>query len=293
MTWILGVDLRPLSHGALQFATWLARNSVDSETAPCFFPVHVLEEDRLLAVLRYHPLDELVTAAREAAQHTLEQHGRTEWLEHLQMFQALRPEERLEVARVEARADGIIIGRAAGRKERRVVRLGRVARRLLRALQSTVVVVPPDVAHNIGGGPIVALTSAADDAVEAARFATTLARHVGRKLALVHIVSDPADEGSPFAPRAALERARIDQVRNGERELAAWVASAGLRPDSTAVLQGNVIDEAIAFADEQRSPLLVVGARRRVGIDRVLVPSIGRELAATAGVPVAVVPAAA
>jgi nucleotide-binding universal stress UspA family protein len=157
MTWIIGVDLRPLSHGALEFATWLAMNAVTPESAPCFFPVHVLEEDRLLAVLRYHPLDELVTAAREAAQRTLEQHGRAEWLEHLQIFQALRPEERLEVARADAGADAIIIGRAAGRKERRVVRLGRVARRLLRALQSTVVVVPPDLqAHDIGGGPIVA-----------------------------------------------------------------------------------------------------------------------------------------
>jgi nucleotide-binding universal stress UspA family protein len=294
MTWIIGVDLRPLSHGALQFASWIAMNAVASEGAPCFLPVHVLEEDRLLAVLRYHPLDELVAAAREAAQRTLEQHGRTEWLEHLQIFQALRPEERLEVARADAGADAIIIGRAAGRKERRVVRLGRVARRLLRALHSTVVVVPPDLqAHEIGGGPIVALTSTADDAVEAARFATALARHMGRKLALVHIVTDPADEGSPFMPRTALERARMDQVRNGERELAAWVASTGLRPDSTTVLQGNVIDEALAFADGRRSPLLVVGARRREGIDRALVPSIGRELAATAGVPVAVVPAAA
>ena len=52
-------------------------------------------------------------------------------------------------------------------------------------------------------------------------------------------------------------------------------------------------DQAIAFAEAQRSPLLVAGARRRFGVDRLLVPSIGRELAATAGVPVAVIPAGA
>jgi nucleotide-binding universal stress UspA family protein len=138
----------------------------------------------------------------------------------------------------------------------------------------------------------VALTSAAEDAIEAVRFATALARHMGRKLALVHVVSD-LEAGMPFIPRPSLERARADRVRNGEREVAAWVASAGLQPDSTTVLHGNVIDQAITFADEQRSPLLVVGAHRRSGVDRVLVPSIGRELAATARVPVAVVPPSA
>jgi nucleotide-binding universal stress UspA family protein len=289
MTWIIGIDLRPLSHGALQFATWIAANTEGER----FIPVHVLEEDHLLAVFRYHHLDEVVDAAREEAKRALDRHGRTEWIQDLQIVQALRAEESLEVARASARAEAIMIGRAAGRKERRVVRLGRVARRLLRALPSPVVVVPPDLeARDVGAGPVVALTSAAEDAIEAVRFATALARHMGRKLALVHVVSD-LEAGMPFIPRPSLERARADRVRNGEREVAAWVASAGLQPDSTTVLHGNVIDQAITFADEQRSPLLVVGAHRRSGVDRVLIPSIGRELAATARVPVAVVPPSA
>jgi nucleotide-binding universal stress UspA family protein len=289
MTWIIGIDLRSLSHGALQFATWIGVNAVAPDGAR-FISVHVLEEDHLLAVLRYHQLDEVVAAAREEAKRALDRHGRTEWFEDLQIVEANRAEEGLEVARASARAEAIIIGRAAGRNERRVVRLGRVARRLLRALHSPIVVVPPDLeARDVGAGPIVALTSAREDAVEAVRFATALGRHMGRKLALVHVVSDP-EAGMPFIPRPSLERARSDLVRNGERELAAWVASAGLQPDSTTVLHGDVIDQAITFAEEQRSPLLVVGAHRRSGVDRVLIPSIGRELAATAGIPVAVIP---
>lgn len=94
-------------------------------------------------------------------------------------------------------------------------------------------------------------------------------------------------------PRASLERARIDQVRDGERDLAAWVASAGLQPDSTTVLHGNVIDQAIAFAEDQHSPLLVAGGRRRLGVEGVVVPSVARELAGSARIPVAVVPAIA
>lgn len=289
MTWIIGIDLRPLSHGALQFASWIAAHTEGER----LIPMHVLEEDHLLAVLKYHHLDEVVASAREEATRTLERHGRSAWIQDLKIVQALRAEEGLEVARASAHAEAIVIGRAAGRGARRVVRLGRVARRLLRALSSPVVVVPPDLeARDLGAGPIVALTSAAEDAIEAVRFGTTLARHVGRKLALVHVVSD-VEAGMPFIPRPSLERARTDRVRSAERELAAWVASASLQPDSTTVLHGSVIEQALTFAEDQRSPLLVVGAHRRSRVDRALVPSIGRELAATAGLPVAVVPPSA
>lgn len=292
MTWVIGIDLRPLSHGALQFATWIVANAVAPGAR--FVPVHVLEEEHLRAVLRYHHLDEVVAGAREEAKRTLERHGRTEWIDDLQIVQALRAEESLEFARASARAEAILIGRAAGRSERRFVRLGRVARRLLRALPSPVVVVPPDLeARDVGPGPIVAVTSLADDALAAARFASAVARHMGRKLALVHIVRDPAEGGLPFMPAPSLESVRLDEVRDGERELAAWVASAGLQPDQMIVLQGSVIDQAISFAEAQRSPLLVAGARRRSGVDRLLVPGIGRELAASSGMPVAVVPAGA
>ena len=46
----------------------------------------------------------------------------------------------------------------------------------------------------------------------------------------------------------------------------------------------------MAFAEEQRSPLLVAGSRRLSGLERVLHGSLGSELAATAPLPVAVVP---
>jgi nucleotide-binding universal stress UspA family protein len=291
MKWILGLDLRPLSHGALRFATWLAANAPPAETARVI-PVHVLEEDHLRAVLRHHHFDEIVAAARQEAKRIVERDGRADWIDDLQIVQALRPEESLELARASAGADGILIGRAAGRHERRVVRLGRIARRLLRALPSPVVVVPPDLqGSDLGAGPIVVVTSLRDDALDASRFAITLARHAGRKVALAHVVGDPAEGGLQLIAGGALARVRAERVREGERELAAWVASARLQPDATAVLAGNVIDKAVEFAEAERSPLLVVGARRRAGIDRVLVPSIGRELAATAAIPVAVVPA--
>jgi nucleotide-binding universal stress UspA family protein len=293
MRWIIGLDLRPLSHGALEFAAWLSAGAAAaSAEPPRFVPVHVLEEDHLLAVLRHHHLDEVVAAARDEARRALERHGRAAWLEDLRVVQALQANESLEEARASAGADAIVIGRAAGRDERRVVRLGRVARRLLRALPAPVVVVPPDLrASDVGTGPVVALTAAAGDAVDAIRFAEDVARRAGRKLAVVHVARDPAGAGLPFVPAVSLGRAREDELREARARLDAWIAAEGLRPDATAVLQGNLIEQAIGYAEAQASPLLVVGARRREGVDRVLVPSVGRELAASSTVPVAVVPA--
>lgn len=289
-TWIIGVDLRPLSHGALQFGAWMAEHAVPPEETR-FVPVHVLEDDHLRNVLRYHHLDEVVAAARGEARRALESQGRSGWLEDLRIVQAPHADERLEAERASSGAEAIVIGRAAGARERPIVRLGRVARRLLRAIPAPVLVVPPDLrSGEVGAGPVVALTSAAGDAPHGVRFAAAVARRIGRKLALVHVVADPAREGLPFVPAATLERAREDELRDGERALAAWIASAGLRPDSATVLQGNVVEQAVLFAEAQRAPLIVAAARRRSGIDRVLVPSIGRELAAVASVPVAVVP---
>jgi nucleotide-binding universal stress UspA family protein len=55
--------------------------------------------------------------------------------------------------------------------------------------------------------------------------------------------------------------------------------------------QGDPVERGVAHAATVRAPLLVAGARGRAGLERMVIPSVGRELAALATVPVAVVPA--
>ena len=55
-------------------------------------------------------------------------------------------------------------------------------------------------------------------------------------------------------------------------------------------MQGRIADSALAFARVHGSPLLVAGSQRLSTLERTLVPSVGSELAASAPVPVAVVP---
>jgi nucleotide-binding universal stress UspA family protein len=59
------------------------------------------------------------------------------------------------------------------------------------------------------------------------------------------------------------------------------------------VLRGELFDAAVLHAEQVGAPVLVVGVHHRGGLERLLSPSIASELAATATLPVAVVPATA
>jgi nucleotide-binding universal stress UspA family protein len=255
--------------------------------------VHVLEEEHLRAVLRLHHMDEVVTKARAVAQQTLEQEGASEYVRDVEIVTGRRADESLQSACEAQHADGIIIGRMAKRGSHRIVRLGGVARRLLRRLPAPVLVVPPDLQiRDVGGGPVVALTSLADDAVEACRFAQTMAQRTARPLVVLHVAPDVLGSAPYGFSDETLERVRRDVFAEAVSDLDRWIAEHGLAGATATVLHGDVVEQASAFAVQQASPLVVAGSQRLAGPERMFVPSTARELAATAEVPVAVVPPA-
>ncbi len=285
MRWILGLDLRPLCAGAVRFANWLAAGSPPGEECVA---VHVLEEQHLFAVLRYHHLDELQQGARASAQAILDAEQARASVE---VLQGTAVEHVLESARVGHGADGTIIGRAAGVEGKGVVRLGRSARRILRSAAAPVIVVPPDLLPEaLGTGPILALTSLRPDSVDACRFAQALAQRLGRAWALVHVAPVPEEFAPPYLPVVSMEGMRRDFRIQGEKALPEWTAAQGLSPDVSEVLQGRILDSALAYARVHGCPLIVAGSERLTALERTLIPSIGSELAASAPVPVAVVP---
>jgi nucleotide-binding universal stress UspA family protein len=287
MKWIVGLDLRHRSHGALQFARWLSRLSPSDR----FEALHVLEPEHLRAALRTHHLDEVVAAARTEAQRIAAEEAPGARLDGVEVVSrdadadvALAEEARAR------RAEAMVVGRVARREQARLVRLGSVARRLLRALPLPVVVAPPDLDEaQIGAGPVVALTSLSDDAVAACRFAEAFAARVRRPLLVAHVVKFVE---LSYLTGASVEDAAREEVRAGEAALAAWMKDRSIRADASVVLQGEIVDRVDVLARERACPLVVVGSKRRGGIDALTHPSIGRELAATSTVPVAVVPTA-
>lgn len=290
MQWILGLDLRPLCVGAVRFARWLAAESRAPDGESCI-AVHALEEQHLLAVLRYHHLPEVLEGVRSSAEAILAAEQGAGVISGVEVTQGASVQEVLEAARVKHGADGTIIGRAAGVAGRGVVRLGHSARRILRAAAAPVMVVPPDLrVADLGGGPVVALTDLQPGSADACSFAAAMAERLGRPWVLLHVAPIPEEFAPAYLPVVSLEGMRRDFRAEGEKGLAEWIAAQGLRPAASEVLQGPIIDNALAFTRMRGSPLLVAGSRRLSALERTLLPSVGSELAASAPVPVAIVP---
>lgn len=290
--WIVGLDLRPTGQGALRFAHWLA--AATREGQPSFVGVHVLEEDTLRAALRYHHLDELINGAREEAEMLLRNAGATDVVKELHVVQGMHAEQTLEAARDEHHAEGLVVGRQAPREGHHLLRLGKVARRLLRSLAGPVVVVPPDwdPATASADGPVVCATNVGDGAVAAAQFAAALAHRLGRPLIIVYSVPVPEDYGANYIPAATRQKIAAESQESGERELREWVAGLGLTNATHVVRQGHVTEQVLRLAHESHAALIVTGSRRLSTLERLLLTSVGSELSATSPIPVVVVPPA-
>jgi nucleotide-binding universal stress UspA family protein len=292
--WIVGLDLRPRSQGAMNYAAWLAERAGE-DSPERLVGVHVIEDDHMQAALRYHHYDEVMKAAREATDMCLHKAGLTDAFDEVHVVQGKSAEASLEAARTYHHADGVIIGRYAKSDSIALRRLGRVARRVLRKLGSPVVVVPPDWEKPASDppGPVVASCNLRRDSVHGMRVAADTANRLGVPLRLVHVVPMPHDYGAHYLPVESLEKLREDHEREGREGLAQFAKDLGMPNCQQEVRQGSVVEALVDEAKQQGATLLVSGSRRLSSFERLLLTSIGSELAATAPCPVMVVPPSA
>jgi nucleotide-binding universal stress UspA family protein len=284
--WIVGLDLRERSQGALRFAAWMAAHGGDRLVA-----LHVLEDDELRVALRWHHLDEVLAGARQASEAAIDAAGVRASLDAIDVLQGKTAEDALISAREAQHAYGIVIGRNAPREGMRAVRLGRVARRVLRTLSSPVVVVPPDLDDaSIGKGPVLLGCDLDDACAAAATFARGFAQRFGRGLELAHIAAMPDAHGSQYLPVETVTKIRDEHTRTAEQQLAAWAASHGLDDATRTVRLGNIADGLLELSRERDALAIVLGSRRLSALERWLLTSAGTDLASHASCPVAVVP---
>jgi len=290
MNWIVGLDLRSPDDGALRLAAWLAR-SCRPAGGERFLGVHVLEEGWLRPFLEQESAEGLMQAARRSANDLVARAGAAGAITDVKVVQSVRVDDGLEAALLEEGGEALVVCRRARRRDRSLVRLGAVARRLLRNLPAPVVVVPPDLADaDLGDGPVLALTALSGDSVAACRFGADLARRTGRPLAVAHVVEEAPGSGADFLPRGPREDLGRALREEGERALPAWLSASGIEAESALVLQGSAVEEAVELALRLRSPLVVAGSRALSAAGRAVLPSFSSELAAAAPLPVAVVP---
>lgn len=285
--WIVGLDLRPSGKGAIQFAQWLSQASGGGAK---MVGIHVLEEAHLQSALRYHHLDELENGANEAADMMIKDAGAEVALADRHIVKGVQASGALKTALAYHLADGLVVGRQAPREGRRLLRLGRTARRLLRMLPSPVVVVPPDYQEPADDGPVVVTTNLRQDASTAMFFGAEFAKLTGRPLVALHIIPEPDSYAAHYIPEESRRKIAEEHEKDAKLHLRQWLTGLGLKADKEEVIAGHVTDTAVDYVEAHKAALLVCGSRRLSTVERLLLTSIGSELAAHASCAVAVVP---
>lgn len=287
--WTLGLDLREGAEGPLVFARWLVAELTRHGAPAELDPVHVIEQDQVGLLATAERREEIMALAEDAVVKAVRRSGDETPLTGMRLVEVGEPEDVLVESAM--RSEGLIIGRLAPRGRDRVMRLGGVARRLLRRLPRPTLVVPPDLATaQIGKGPIVFACDGDEDSIGAARFATKLADQLRRELILAHVVPMPYGWSVGYLPSDAVAQVRADLQARGERTLERWATQHGLSGLRGFVAEGMVAEELARLAAEQDALMLIVGSRKLNALERLFVTSVGTELAASSICPVAVVP---
>lgn len=287
MRWVVGLDLRPHSHGAINFAAWLHRH--DQTGAMSFDGLHVVES--ALFELPEAPAHvELLGHAEKAARAALQVRDAADAFSSVDAVDAVDVVETLAAASKLAITTGVIIGRRAAGEERALVRLGKVGRRLLRRLEAPTFVVPPDLelAH-IGPGPVVCAVTLDDHGVAVARFGERLGAALGRRARLVHVVDSGDPIGLQYLPEGTWDDLHRRQRDEGQGAMQAWRDAAGLR-SPTLLAQGQTVPKLISAARELDACMILCGSRQLSLGERLWISSIGSTLASAAHLPVGVLP---
>lgn len=287
MRWIIGLDTRPSSQGAIQFAGWLASASSDND----FVGVHVLEHDEMMLVLRNHHLAEVVDKAEAAVAEAVAGAAALQGHCACEVVQGMTAEKTLAEVVTRRGATGLIIGRQAKRNDTPVVSLGRVARRILRSLPVPTIVTPPDLEpDHLGSGPVLCAVNDGPESEQAIVAAKELAEHLGRELQLLHVVAPP-QVLQYFRSNSQTYEELSEWMRSqAEERLTTWLNDNGHQDVPVHTEVGGVTATVLYQARRLESPLVVCGSRRLNTFERLFSSSIGTELASLLPMPVMVVP---
>jgi nucleotide-binding universal stress UspA family protein len=287
----LGLDLRPQTTGAIQYALWLCKTA-GLQPAGHVRSVYVIEPDAMVELMRHAEEDTILGAFRQRGKEILDEVARDG---HLHAPEVLGGDA-VELLEDRARAHGstalLISRRAASHKQVAFPRLGAVARRLLRRLKIPVIVAPPELlASQIGAGPVLVAVDFEDSSRRAVEWAQPVADTLQRKLMLVHLADMPDQIGyAGFIQTERWELLANEILDRGRERMDQFVRAHQLTGIDTAVARGPVLPGLIDFASSSHACMLVCGSGHHGLLHRVVVPSVASEAAALAPVPVAVIP---
>lgn len=289
-TWIVGVDLRHRSDGAVRFGAWLREQT---GKAVELVGIHVAPTKVLDELDQFEGRTRVRERLQTEAILALRQAGAEEAFPPVEVAEADDPADALASERAQRGAAGLIVGRKAASDGRDLVRLGSVARRLLQRLVVPTFVVPPDLdadKHLASlTGPVVIAVTPAEASIGAVQVGVALAKLLGRPALFVRAVNVPEEYTQIYWSTEALAQFKLQTIEAASDRTAAWLTEQG-RTEPVTVRYGDTLTEILAVVTEQRAPLLVCGSRLLSRAERLIALSSSSELAARAAVPVLVVP---
>jgi len=289
----LGLDLRPQTTGAIQYALWLCKTA-SLHASGHVHSVHVIEPDSMVELMRHADEETILGAYQRRGKEILDEVG---------LQGRFHPPEVLggdavELLEDRARAHGstalLISRQASSTASVAFPRLGSIARRLLRRLKLPIIVAPPDLLPStVGDGPVVVAIDFEDSSKRAVEWAKPVAETLNRELMLVHIAEMPDQLG--YA--GFIQSERWDQLSNeildrGRERMDQFLRYHDIdqKRIHTTVARGPVLPGLVDFAVESKACMLVCGSGHHGLVHRIIVPSVASEAAALSSVPVAVVP---
>ncbi|MFO7563173.1 MAG: universal stress protein [Enhygromyxa sp.] len=287
----LGLDLRPQTTGAIQYALWMCK-AAGLHPAGHVHPVLVIEPDAMVELLRHSDEDTILGAFRQRGKEVLDEVGREG---HIHPPEVLGGDA-VEVLEDRARDEGstaLLISRRAGSNAQLALpRLGSVARRLLRRLKVPVIVAPPDLLPSqIGEGPVLVAVDFEDSSRRAVEWAKPIADTLGREVLLVHIAEMPEQLGyAGFIQAERWDLLATEILDRGRERMDKFLRAHQIDGVETAVERGPVLPGLIEVATASKACMIVCGSGHHGVLHRIIVPSIASETAALSPVPVAVVP---
>lgn len=287
MRWIVGIDLRERSHGAIAFASWVRRQA----DAHAFVAAHATPD--FAASLGEPPVDrdEVHASTLELLRKDLDSVGAGGDFVETGLIEAVAPEDGLTEAMRRNAAQGLVIGRRANKIDDAWIRLGRVARRLLRTLPGPVITVPADLtADDLGDGPVLATTDLTPTSAAALAFAQRWADDLGRPLHVAHVV-EPAGRIARHAPADAWDTPPAATPPAERTTLEPWLHEHGIRDATVRLERGPVLETLREIIESTRPCTVVCGSRSLSVVERIFTSSVASSLAGISPVPVAVIPA--
>ncbi len=131
-------------------------------------------------------------------------------------------------------------------------------------------------------------TDFSEGSAEALKYAVEFAKKYDAKLYVVHIIYDVAKASGWYVPHISMDKLYQDIQEGAKKELDNFGVEelSGIKNIERVVITGIPHQEIVAFANNKKVDMIILGTHGRTGIDRILFGSTAAQVVRNAPCPV-------